>query len=130
MGIVIKCHWGHLVNALRRCPEANGVLTDRHTVETIVFVKPDGERLSVPENSELEIFIVQKSNMYAIGLVGEPESFTHGPYPDLQSALDIIPPSRDSKITCFSKEGTPRTTHIVNDLLEWEPVSATNWEEA
>jgi len=101
----------------------SGILSERDTVEKIVFTTPEGNKIHVPEGSSLEIHIGQIADMYAIGIEHKPGSFgmTNGPHFDMGLMLAVPPPDGRAVIICFGKDGSEKKTHKVD-------VSGTEWE--
>jgi hypothetical protein len=120
------CLWGHLIEGLKKTSLLRGVISERDTIESIVFTTPDGETIEVPEGSKLELCVGLKADMYAIGIEHEPGSFgmTHGPHFDMGLMLEVTPEDSRAVIFCFGKDGSERKTHKVAPCgTEWEAIA-------
>ena len=117
------CLWKHLVEGLKKTSLLKGVISERDTIESIVFTTPSGEKIEVPEGSILELCVELKADMYAVGIEHEPGSYgmTNGPVPELGDMLMVPPPDSRAVIFCFGKDGSERKTHKVD-------ASGTKWE--
>ena len=119
------CLWRHLIEGLKETDLLKGVISERDTIESIVFTTPSGEKIEVPENSMLELVVRLKADMYAIGIEHAPGSFgmTNGPCPELGDMLIVPPPDSRAVIFCFGKDGSERKTHKVAPCgTEWEAI--------
>ena len=124
-------YWEHLVEGLRKTGLLSGIISQREAVRKIIFTLPSGEKIEIPENSRLEIYFEQSSDLYAVGIEHTPGSFgmTHGPVPNLGAMLEVTPSDLQAKILCFPQDGgEERITHRaslpagINTILEWEAV--------
>ncbi len=119
------CLWRHLIECLKKTKLLRGVISERDTIESIVFTTPDGETIVVPEGSKLELCVELKADMYAIGIEHEPGSFgmTNGPVPELADMLVVPPPDSRAVIFCFGRDGGEKKTHKVAPCgTEWRAI--------
>jgi hypothetical protein len=109
--------WQSFVEALRKSTMLMGSVRNTDAIKCIVFTLPSGEKVSIPEDSPVEICYEQAQVLYAIGRQGLPGiadgewGFTHGPTPSLGSMLAFEPPELESRIVRLGTDGAKIATH-------------------
>ena len=114
----INCLWGHLVHGLSRTGLAKGIISQRETIQKIVFTTPEGVVIEVPENSRLEIHVGPAADVYAVAVEYSPTEFgmTHGPYLDVEMALKVVPHDQQAVILRFPREGNESILYRANEF--------------
>lgn len=51
------CHWGHLVDGLRNTSLLRNIIKGGDTIQEIIFTLPSGEKITIPQDSKLELTI-------------------------------------------------------------------------
>ena len=51
------CGWDVLVDVLRKSHFFKGVITDQDTVVGLTFTTPDGQKIEVPKDSRVDLYI-------------------------------------------------------------------------